>query len=509
MGARATYTRQRSMTPHAPRGAGATGQRGRRRGPGGDAIVVGVAATVIAHVGVLAGVEVLDLSIPGTGMGVERSLAAAAMPPVPLDDRPLDPSCDGEAVLRAAARAAFCTTPFVDDAGACLDQVEIRLQTDFILCHVDELAMLPPVEVLDARQLERLEVSPIDAEPLLEPLTPEELQQYEEKKLEVAAAPPPPPPQQAPPVQAQVIETVEPENQEAPDEARFLAEFDSKADEQKVARGSKHEEIAKAPEPEELKATKDPKPANQPEPAPPEDEIGKSEDAPKTPGALSMRKPGTPAPGEVAQDKKVAGDVGGSDAPIGDGTARKRGDGSISQDERKPVEVAQGDGGAGGGSTRAPNLRPDDETLERLVGGGSVDHVEDVDEGEENQFNARRWVYATFFNRMKRQVAQNWDPATVWRQEDPEGKHHGFKSRVTQLRVSLDGKGGVKKILIVTPSGVDALDDEAIRAFKSAQPFPNPPAALVDGDGLITFEFGFYFEINNEKRTAWKFNRSM
>ena len=506
MDAGATYTRQRSMTPHAPTGAGATGHRVRRRGPGFDAIVVGVAATVIAHAGVFAGVEVLDLS-----MGVERPLLAAAQPPVD-PAAPLDPSCDGEAVLRAAARAAYCTTPFVDDAGACLDQVEIKLQTDFILCHVDELAMLPPVEVLDAKQLERLEISPIDAEPLLEPLTPEEMQRFEEKKQEVAAAappPPPPPPQAAPPVQAQVIETVKPSNEEAPDQARFLAEFDSKADEQKVARGSKHEEIAKAPDPEELKATKNPKPANQPEPAPPENEIGKSEDAPKTPGALSMRKPGTPAPGEVAQEKKIAGDAGGSDAPTGDGIARKRGDGSISQDERKPVEVAEGDGGAGGGSTRAPNLRPDDETLERLVGGGSVDHVEDVDEGEENQFNARRWVYATFFNRMKRQVAQNWDPAGVWRQEDPEGKHHGFKSRVTQLRVSLDGKGGVKKILIVTPSGVDALDEEAIRAFKSAQPFPNPPAALVDGDGLITFEFGFYFEINNEKRTAWKFNRSM
>src|SRR5688500_4671386 len=111
MGTRATYTRQRSMTPHAPTGAGATGRRDRRRGPGVDAIVVGVAATVLAHVGMLVGVEVFGLSIPGTGMGVERSLAAAAMPPVELDDRPLDPSCDGEAVLRAAARAAYCTTP--------------------------------------------------------------------------------------------------------------------------------------------------------------------------------------------------------------------------------------------------------------------------------------------------------------------------------------------------------------------------------------------------------------
>jgi TonB family protein len=487
------------MTPHAPNGAGATGRRDRRRGPGSDAITVGVVATLLAHAAVLIGVDV----------GVERPLVAALVPPVAAAG-PLDPSCDGEAIMRAAARAMVCVSPAVDDAGACLDDVELKLRNDFILCHIDELEMLPPVQIVDARQVRRLEeISPIDAEPLLEPLTPEEMQRFEEKKLEVAAAPPPPPPPPPaqPPVQAQVIETVKPQNEEAPDEARFLAEFDSKADEQKVARGSKHEEIAKAPDPEELKATKNPRPANQPEPA--EEQIGKSEDAPKTPGALSMRNPGHPSPSEVPQEKRVAGDTRGSDAPTGDGTTAKRGDGSISQEERKPVETAQGDGGGGGGSARAPNLRPDDETLERLVGGGSVDHVDDVVEGDENQFNARRWVYATFFNRMKRQVAQNWDPASVWKSEDPDGKRHGFKTRVTQLKVSLDGKGGVKKILIVSPSGVDALDEEAIRSFKAAQPFPNPPSALVDRDGLITFEFGFYFEINNEKRTAWKFNRSL
>lgn len=496
------------MTPHAPSGAGATGNRGRRRGPSVDAIVIGIAATILAHAGALIGIEVLELSLPGTGMSVERPLAAAAQPPV--EAVPFEPSCDADAVLRAAARAAYCTTPFVDDAVACLDQVQVRMETDFILCHIDQLEMLPPVQIVDAEQVERMEeIAPIDAEKLLEPMTPEEMQQFEEKKQELAVAPPPPPPppEAAPPVQAQVIETVKPAEEEAPDQARFLAEFDSKADEQKVARGSKQEEIAKAPDPEELKASKQPKPANQPEPA--EDDPGKSDEAPPNPGQLSMRKPGHPVPSEVAQEKHVKGDADGADGPRGDGTRSKRGDGSVSQDERKPVEVAKGDGGAGGGTPRAPNLRPDDETLERLVGGGSVDHVEDVDEGDENQFNARRWVYATFFNRMKRQVAQNWDPAGVWRQEDPEGKHHGFKSRVTQLRVSLDGKGGVKKILVVTPSGVDALDDEAIRSFKAAQPFPNPPAALVDGDGLITFEFGFYFEINNEKRTSWKFNRSL
>jgi TonB family protein len=316
--------------------------------------------------------------------------------------------------------------------------------------------------------------------------------------------PPPPPPQ--PRLRQQVIETPKPASEEAPDDARFLAEHDSKADQQKVARGSRHEDMVAKPDPEELKAKKDPREATRPDPS--DETPGKDPDAPPDPGALSMRTPGHPQPAEVAQDKKIRGDTGGRDAPNGDGQNRKKGDGSISQEERKPVEANKGDAGGGGGTPRAPNLRPDDETLERLVGGGSVDHVEDVEESDESSFNTKRWVYASFFNRLKRQVAQNWDPVSVWRREDPEGKHHGLKARLTQLKVSLDGKGKVQKIVVVQPCGVAALDDEAIRSFKAAGPFPNPPQALVDGDGLITFEFGFHFTIA-EKKTSWKVTRSL
>jgi TonB family protein len=95
----------------------------------------------------------------------------------------------------------------------------------------------------------------------------------------------------------------------------------------------------------------------------------------------------------------------------------------------------------------------------------------------------------------------------VWRSEDPDGSHYGFKSRDTVLRVSLDAKGNVSKVVIVQPSGFDSLDDEAIRAMKESAPFPNPPGALVDKDGLITFEFGFYFEIDH-RSTSWKIQRT-
>ena len=104
---------------------------------------------------------------------------------------------------------------------------------------------------------------------------------------------------------------------------------------------------------------------------------------------------------------------------------------------------------------------------------------------------------------MKRQVAQNWDPATVWRHSDPTGQVYGFKTRITEVRVSLSQTGTLAKIVVTAPCGVSELDDEAVRAFKSAAPFPNPPKELAGSDGTITFAFSFYFEIG-QSHTSWR-----
>ena len=79
---------------------------------------------------------------------------------------------------------------------------------------------------------------------------------------------------------------------------------------------------------------------------------------------------------------------------------------------------------------------------------------------------------------------------------------HGFKTRVTEVRVSLSTTGAVAKVVVTSPSGVGELDDEAVRAFRAAAPFPNPPEGLVK-DGQIVFAFSFFFEIGGA-RTSWR-----
>lgn len=137
------------------------------------------------------------------------------------------------------------------------------------------------------------------------------------------------------------------------------------------------------------------------------------------------------------------------------------------------------------------------EQLGRVGGSRANDALSDVEEGNETALNSTRWRYASFFNRVKRQVAENWHPDRVYQRRDPSGNVYGFTDRFTVLRVTLTPEGKLESLTLERGSGVGFLDDEAMSAFRLAEPFPNPPKGLVDEKtGLISFRFGFVFEIS-------------
>jgi TonB family protein len=144
-----------------------------------------------------------------------------------------------------------------------------------------------------------------------------------------------------------------------------------------------------------------------------------------------------------------------------------------------------------------PALVPSEQQIARAIGNGTQDHLKDIDEGNETALNAKKWKFASFFNRVKQQVRDHWRPAEEYRRRDPSGSIYGQKDRYTLLRVQLKPDGSLANVALETPSGVEFLDDEAIEAFKQAQPFPNPPKQLVEAtSGLIDFRFGFFFELS-------------
>jgi TonB family protein len=158
-------------------------------------------------------------------------------------------------------------------------------------------------------------------------------------------------------------------------------------------------------------------------------------------------------------------------------------------------------GGAHGGQGLA--LLPTDQQMARAIGAGTQDALNNVDDGEETALNSKKWRFASFFNRVKRQVAEHWHPEESYRQRDPTGMIYGRKNRYTELRIQLKPDGRLGNVAVYQPSGLDFLDDEAVEAFKEAAPFPNPPRQLIEGNGLINFGFGFLFDLNGPPEMRW------
>ena len=455
------------------------------------AVPLGIAVALFVHVGVLGTVEALDISIVGapfSNAGHDKPKQAEAE---------LKTNCPFDVMLATGARAAECLAPW-HDHDACLAEVSANYWIDMSSCTRKPDDAAQQVSVVEPKTLEH--IKQIDPEPLIEAL-------QEKPAVKPPEVPPPTPqnqPPPPPPVQArrqmQIVETAKPTKEEAPDNARFLSEYNTKVEHQTVARGSVKEPMVARSKPDELTPKEMPKdPSVQQHQDKPPGHVG----APDVPGTLAMRAPGAMSPAEMQQDAKTRGALGGTEGPLAfDGYSARRGDGAIEQQQHQRTELPHGQGGAGGGAPDVPNLKPSQDVLERALGGGNVDHVEDVDNGDETAFNSKRFIAASFFNRLKRSVAQNWDPASVWRRVDPTGQVNGFKTRVTEVRVTLTPAGELVKIVVVTPSGVTELDDEAVRAFHAAQPFPNPPHEIVGKDGNITFAFGFFFEIG-APHTTW------
>jgi TonB family protein len=465
---------------------------------------VAVLVALVVHGAVLGTVNAFGLSMIGQGF------AASARPrPEAGDDADLKVSCFSDVVFATSGRTAMCLAPWVGDVDKCLSDMQLSLWMDISSCQgrVDPGTAITMVEPKAAEKLamidpERLlEESPREVRPT--PPPPRPLPQQSQ-----AAPPPPPPPPQT--LQQQVVETAKPNEEKEPENARFLAEYNTRVEKQKVARGARSEPMVAKSKSADLTPKAKPKDEPSINKQEPDRQIGKNERAPDLPGRLSMRNPGALFPAQTEQEAKTRGATNGAEpSSVSDGYAQRKGDAAIDQQRHEHSDVPRGQAGAGGGVPDVPNLKPTEEVLERAIGGGSVDHLEDVENGDETALSAKRWIYASFFNRLKRQVAQNWDPNTVWRRTDPTGTVYGGKTRVTEVRVSLSPKGDLVKVLVVTPSGSVELDDEARRAFQVAAPFPNPPGGLVQKDNLITFGFAFYFQLGAQQHLTWRLPQAM
>jgi TonB family protein len=323
--------------------------------------------------------------------------------------------------------------------------------------------------------------------------TEEEKKREEEKKKEEEDKNP----------HGQVVDVAKPLIEQRPDQAKYVSEFDTKVERETKLMG-REQGGAK----------------NGATPAPPPVPQGERPDArPQTQGGRGG-KPGPLAMRELHQRPQPRGAVEAPPPPERDGELPQRGHhGAPPTPLKNPAASGQmGDGknrkpGSEGPSGQPgiprPNLQPTPEMLQRAIGkgGGSMDYLKDVDDGDATALNSKKWKHAPFFNRVKRQVADEWHPEMVYVRHDPNGNVYGIKDRVTVLRIHLQPDGKLATWTVLQSSGVDFLDDEAIDAFKKAAPFANPPKDLVESDGQIHFNFAFIFELSGHgSLKVYKYN---
>jgi TonB family protein len=345
-------------------------------------------------------------------------------------------------------------------------------------------------EPIDITMIEPTVLNPYARRP-----TPAEEQAAVEAKLEEARKP-----EEDRTIDGQVVDVAKPDVEIRPDDARFLSEFDNKVEKETKGKpgrdqaGAREKKVASVTRPQPPTPATPPKPAVEPI-APQTPKKGEQGDAKK--GALAMRSSTKPAEGERGKEDGLVPEEGGDVARKGEGAeASERG--GAPGEARPGVDGRQGQEASEGSPEmpRVSDLRPSDELVSQAVGVGSSDYLKDIDDGADTLLNTKRWKYASFFTRVKRGVAQSWRPDAAYRLRDPTGQIYGHKNRFTVLKVSLRPDGTLRDVMVEKPCGVDFLDDEAVTAFREAQPFPNPPPGLVDpSSNLITFRFGFYFEI--------------
>ena len=282
---------------------------------------------------------------------------------------------------------------------------------------------------------------------------------------------PPPPAPPAPPRDAkgQIVDVAPSKDATPPKNPRFVAEHDSSVEKETRSRHAKAGYERTVPVPSA--------PGKEVPPPPGQDGRGDR----TVPGL-----PGRPAAPATTGEAKVAL------APAEGDLATGR---SGTDAGRAPPAPGAGEGGerrAGSPSDR-PLIAPG--TLARVAGGPAPDHLEGVEVGEGTFLNTSGWKYATYFNRIKQAVAATWDPLTPLDARDPDRSMFGFKDRFTLLGVTLDDTGRLKTLVVEQTSGVEFLDRAAMTAFRSAQPFMNPPRGIVDQNGEIKFSFGFFLEV--------------
>lgn len=122
---------------------------------------------------------------------------------------------------------------------------------------------------------------------------------------------------------------------------------------------------------------------------------------------------------------------------------------------------------------------------------GNLDVLnKDIAIGSRTLLNTDEFVYASFFNRIKAEVAPRWEPY-VQRAIQDQKRRLSSGVYETSAEFWLNSAGEVVRVEILRASGERYFDEAARESLRSLPPLKNPPEALREKGGLFRVELGF------------------
>ena len=127
----------------------------------------------------------------------------------------------------------------------------------------------------------------------------------------------------------------------------------------------------------------------------------------------------------------------------------------------------------------------------------SSDYLEKVKRGNQNLMSTREFRYYTYFNRIRNQLQQFWEPSVrekLYKMVRSGRNIASANPRTTKVLITLTRVGTLVRVQVLEDSGIRDLDDAAVEAFREAAPFPNPPHGIVEKDGTVKIRWDFVLE---------------
>jgi protein TonB len=144
-----------------------------------------------------------------------------------------------------------------------------------------------------------------------------------------------------------------------------------------------------------------------------------------------------------------------------------------------------------------PNYDNDSSSGSRGPASATNDHLKHLPVSIETMLNAREFVYYTYYQRVRQQIRQFWEPSIRAKVQKIFAQGRSIAStqdHITKVIVILNRAGSLINVQIIDGSGVRDLDDAAVDAFRAAEPFPNPPKGMIEPDGTIKIRWDFVLE---------------